>query len=65
MKLAVGFVVVKILALLAVVGAAGCYPHTCSPNDTSCLPCPDPRNTNPACPPFPSDTKKPDAGARD
>lgn len=27
----------------------GCYPRPCAPNDTSCLPCPDPRSTNSAC----------------
>lgn len=68
MKLAVGFAVVKILALLAVVAASGCYPHTCLPNDTSCLPCPDPRTTNPACAapwePIPVEAKH-DAGAHD
>jgi hypothetical protein len=52
---------VALIAALWVVGA-GCYPHVCAPNDTSCLPCADIHNTNETCPSWPSDDKKPDAG---
>lgn len=52
------------VGMLAILLGAGCYPHDCKPNDTSCLPCPDPANTNPSCPPFPQDLKSPDGGSK-
>jgi hypothetical protein len=52
-----------LLGLIAALGGElGCYPRTCAPADTSCWPCNNPANTNPACPTWPSDTKRPDAG---
>lgn len=54
-----------VIACAALAGLLACYPHgpnDCKPNDASCLPCTDVRNTNPACPPFPSDARKPDGG---
>lgn len=59
------------LALLAwgITHLSGCYAHTCAANDTSCLPCPDVRSTNPTCVPplnddnvIPLDAKRHDGG---
>ena len=51
MRQAVGYVTIKILALLIACAAAGCYPHTCTPNDPTCWNCNVPGTQNPACAP--------------
>lgn len=65
MKWWAGIVLGVGLMVLGIV-CPGCYPKTCAPNDTSCLPCPDPASTNPAClppwQPIPIETKSPDGG---
>lgn len=59
-------VVIALMGPLA--GFLACYPYDpppCAANDRSCLPCTNPQNTDPSCPPFPSDAKRPTDGGID
>jgi hypothetical protein len=58
-------VLIAAIAACVLLSLSSCYPKTCASTDTSCWPCENPANTNPACPPFPSDTKRPTDGGSD